>query len=360
MNGMKVKTAAWALLATTTLILCGCGGKASSSNTPAPLAPAPVAQNLVITTASLPNGTYGQFFNANLQASGGTPPYTWLVVSGDPLSGGLSLNQNTGAIDGVLTSNLTFTVAVADAKLRSASHDFAIKANPGATKLMTTVLPPATVQRPYDVFLAISVPGNNGQFKLASGALPTGINLSSAGELSGTPTSTGTFSFAVEVAANGSKDHRALTLKVNTHTSRNETAQTATPISNGTWMASISPYADPLDAPNPDNDFYSFSATGGSAVSVNIFAQRLNPSSPLQPVLEILDSSGNRLQTCTQAGDTDFVDDCMSDQILPEFSSDAMLTFKPAASGNFFIHVLDFRGDARPDMVYQMGIFGAN
>jgi len=48
----------------------------------------------------------------------------------------------------------------------------------------------------------------------------------------------------------------------------------------------------------------------------------------------------------------------MSDQIVPEFSVDAMLTLKVAASGNFFIHVLDWRGDARPDMVYEMAIFG--
>jgi len=151
-----------------------------------------------------------------------------------------------------------------------------------------------------------------------------------------------------------------LTLLVNAHTSRNETAQTATPISNGTWMASISPYAEPLDTANPDNDFYSFSAAGGSTVSVNILAQRLNPPSALQPVLEILDASGNRVQTCNQAGDTDFVDDCMSDQIAPEFSIDAMLTLKVSNSGNFFIHVLDWRGDARPDMVYEMAVFGVN
>ena len=61
------------------------------------------------------------------------------------------------------------------------------------------------------------------------------------------------------------------------------------------------PYAEPLDTANSDNDFYSFSAAGGSVISVNILAQRLNPPSALQPVLEILDASGNRLHTCNQA-----------------------------------------------------------
>ena len=276
----------------------------------------------------------------------------------DPLSAGLSLNQNSGVLNGVLTANTSFTAAVFDAKSRMATHDFTINATSGAVKLTTTVLPPATAQHRYDISLAINQP-DSGSFTLQSGQLPAGLNLSNAGELSGTPTATGTFNFSVKVTGNGgSSDSRALTLQVNAHTSRNESAQTATPISNGTWTASISPYAEPLDTANPDNDFYSFSAAGGSVVSVNILAQRLNPPSALQPVLEILDASGNRLHTCNQAGDTDFVDDCMSDLILPEFSIDAMLTLKVAASGNFFIHVLDWRGDARPDMVYEMAIFG--
>lgn len=42
-------------------------------------------------------------------------------------------------------------------------------------------------------------------YALASGALPTGLSLSSAGVISGTPTATGTFTFTVQVTdANGS------------------------------------------------------------------------------------------------------------------------------------------------------------
>src|SRR5579864_3121007 len=338
----RIETAIAVLVAALALALSGCGAKANNAAAAAPAQQTPAVQNLVINGA-LPNGTYGQFYSATLQATGGTRPYMWLVASGDPLSAGLSLDPNSGVLNGVLTATTSFTVGVSDARSRTAIQQFTIKAASGPIKVTTTTLPPATAMHPYDVFLATNAAGG-GNFSLQSGQLPAGMNLSGTGELSGTPSAAGTFNFSVAVAANGTSVQRALTLKVNTHTLRNENTQTATPISNGVWQASISPYTDPPGAPNPDNDFYSISAAAGSVVSVNIFAQRLNPPSPLEPVLEILDSAGNRVQGCNQAGDTGFTDDCVSDQIVPEFSLDAMLTWKVPQAGNFFIHVLDWRG----------------
>src|SRR5437588_1940327 len=183
MRATRTKIAASALLALFAVLLSGCGGKAGSSSTPALPPPAPVAQNLVIATSSLPNGTYGQFYSSGLKASGGTPPYTWVVANGDPLSAGLSLNQNTGVLNGVLTANTSFTAAVFDAKSRMATHDFTINATSGAVKLTTTVLPPATAQHRYDISLAINQL-DSGSFTLQSGQLPAGLNLSNAGELS--------------------------------------------------------------------------------------------------------------------------------------------------------------------------------
>src|SRR5438552_4137172 len=105
----RVLTTPWILLIAATTLLTGCAGKSSPSQ--AFTAQAPVSQQLVITTTALPAGTYGQFFDATLQVSGGVPPYQWFAVQGDLLSIGLTLNQSTGEINGVLSGGLAFGTA---------------------------------------------------------------------------------------------------------------------------------------------------------------------------------------------------------------------------------------------------------
>ncbi|MHC4712244.1 MAG: putative Ig domain-containing protein [Planctomycetota bacterium] len=52
-----------------------------------------------ITTTSLPDGTRKVDYSAYVEATGGTPPYTWSIVSGS-LPTGLGLNSSTGEISG--------------------------------------------------------------------------------------------------------------------------------------------------------------------------------------------------------------------------------------------------------------------
>jgi hypothetical protein len=70
---------------------------------------------LAIATASLPNGTVNTAYpTTNLQATGGTPPYSWSLSTGT-LPTGLSLNPG-GTLSGTPTAagSSTFTVQVAD------------------------------------------------------------------------------------------------------------------------------------------------------------------------------------------------------------------------------------------------------
>lgn len=70
---------------------------------------------LAITTASLPDGTVGIDYSAQLQATGGVPPYTWQLTGGT-LPAPLVLNSN-GTITGKPTApgvSNTFTIQVTD------------------------------------------------------------------------------------------------------------------------------------------------------------------------------------------------------------------------------------------------------
>jgi len=74
--------------------------------------------NLYVTTSSLPNGTVGSKYSADLNASGGNPPYSWSLVAGSgSLPAGLKLKKS-GEIEGRPTGSgtSTFTVEVTDTK----------------------------------------------------------------------------------------------------------------------------------------------------------------------------------------------------------------------------------------------------
>ena len=65
-----------------------------------------IASSLVVTTTSpLPSGTIGAAYSQTMTASGGTPPYTWLVSSGTPP--GLSFSSS-GVLSGTPTTSGTY------------------------------------------------------------------------------------------------------------------------------------------------------------------------------------------------------------------------------------------------------------
>ncbi len=70
---------------------------------------------LVITTASLPNGTQGASYTASLTSTGGTAPIVWTLTNSTLLPAGLSMSS-AGQITGTATANgtTTFTVQATD------------------------------------------------------------------------------------------------------------------------------------------------------------------------------------------------------------------------------------------------------
>ncbi len=65
---------------------------------------------VTITSNTLPDGVVGQFYNAQLTASGGTPPYRWRVIGGI-LPPGLHVSSN-GVVDGYPTTTGQYSVSV--------------------------------------------------------------------------------------------------------------------------------------------------------------------------------------------------------------------------------------------------------
>jgi len=106
-----------------------------------------VVARLTITTASLPAGQVGQSYHANLEATGGTPPYRWSIKAGS-LPSGLSLDPTTGVISGAPAESGTFhfTVQVWDSTSRTGEKDFSISITSPAPTLTFTELRPSTIE----------------------------------------------------------------------------------------------------------------------------------------------------------------------------------------------------------------------
>ncbi len=311
----------------------------------------------------------------SLPIQGGVPSLTYSVTSGS-LPPGVSLDPSYPRLAGTATVAGSFqsTVTVKDAY------------NPPQTATMQvnlTVTPPrlsAVNSIPARLVSNQAFAGrlvaNGGTppytFAINSGSLPPGLTLSDAttGAISGTPTAAGSYSFRFTVTDSSSPQQSAW-MNVNTTVAaplgRNDSVQTATPLSSSTLYASasISPYEDPpATATAGDQDYYKVTAVGGQVLQVSTWAKRNDVNNPLDTVLEIVDANGQRLNACNQPSDTagNFTSACLNDDLSasPHIQDSALSLKLPGASTAtpVYIHVLDWRGDARPDMTYSLNLSG--
>lgn len=158
---------------------------------------------LTITTTMLAPGLTGSAYSAALAASGGTAPYAWSLVGGS-LPAGLSLDTTSGAISGTpaTAGDSTFTVQVSDQSVpgQVATQRLSITII-APLALATTALPDGVTGTAYAAPLAATGGRSPYTWSIASGALPPGLTLDQpTGLISGTPNTTGMFSFTVQVA----------------------------------------------------------------------------------------------------------------------------------------------------------------
>ncbi|SEA87163.1 gliding motility-associated C-terminal domain-containing protein [Pedobacter hartonius] len=141
-------------------------------------------------------------------ATGGTPGYIYTAPAGTTLPAGLSLSAS-GVISGTPTvpGVYTFALTATDSRGCTATANFSLTVNgPGVNPM---VLPPATlpngeVGSPYAPQILPAVTGGTGPYVYVATNLPPGLVFNPATrELTGTPTSGGTFTLTVTVTDAG-------------------------------------------------------------------------------------------------------------------------------------------------------------
>jgi hypothetical protein len=168
-----------------------------------------------VNPATPPDGYLTVAYNLALSETGGKAPFAWSAVGTPPA--GLSINPGTGAITGTptMTGTASFSAQVTDANNQSGTLPLSITTY-ALPSITTTTLPGAFLNVAYSA----PVMETGGKAALAwsvsVGALPPGVSISpTTGQLSGTPTASGTFNFTVQVLdANNKAATQALSIVV--------------------------------------------------------------------------------------------------------------------------------------------------
>jgi len=212
-----------------------------------------------------PPATVGTSYLHTFEASGGLAPVRFTLTSGSQLPTGVGLSLE-GALSGIPANagSFGFGVEVADSSAppqkSSASFTLLVQTNGGAETLSitTTTLPDANLATAYSQTLT-ATGGTAPLTWQATGTLPSGVTLSSAGLLSGAPAEHGEFRFSAKVTDSSPTPQtasRPLSLTVRPSTLAIETEALPAGQFNQAYQAQIS--ASGGTSP------YSFSLTSGT------------------------------------------------------------------------------------------------
>jgi Putative Ig domain len=326
---------------------------------------------------------YNQSYSTTFPATGGFPPYTWSIDRTPPP--GFTFDPTTGTLSGTPNgpSYTSPNIGVHDSSnppLTATYFNFSLDVTPKLV-IYTTSLP--TVATASTVLLQ---PLTNGgaapyQWSVSPGSLPPGISLgnlaSGNATLTGSPTTAGVYTFTLNISDGNTGNLHQTTSQQLTWTvkdpgqmTRNDTIAQATALSNIALLASISPFSDPSSA-GPDVDVYSMSAAPGSVIQVytNANSDFIQPPeiNSLLPVLEIVDSSGTRYQTCAPGSSSPgalYNLPCINGLPGATYIQQSFYSFQVPGTGTtpvtFYVRVSDARGDARPDFIYTLSVLGVN
>jgi len=172
---------------------------------------------LSLSPTSLPAGHIETPYSASVQASGGKPPYTYLLTQGE-LPNGVALGV-TGALAGTPLQIGTFLIQIGalDSAGATGSANYQLQIDGDTITIGPSTLPFAYPGQTYFVQLTASGGKAPYLFEIAGGMLWAGLQFTSDGRITGTPAvgSYGTDPFTLSVTdANGSKAMVALQIAV--------------------------------------------------------------------------------------------------------------------------------------------------
>ena len=159
-----------------------------------------VTKPAISTTSPLPQGIVGTEYAQAFTVNGGTAPYEWSISSGE-LPPGLSLGTD-GALSGLPleAGSFAFTVVVQDAHELSAQMVIEIEVIESPITITSAQgLPYGVKGAAYAAALHASGGTEPYTWSLKSGALPAGLTLNAAGQITGTPTAAGSFAFTAQI-----------------------------------------------------------------------------------------------------------------------------------------------------------------
>ena len=174
---------------------------------------------IVLSPATLPDGSLGNAYDQTVTASGGTAPYTFSVSAG-ALPDGLTLNPSTGQISGTPTvaNTFNFTITATDDNGCTGSQAYTVNISACPTITVSpATLPNGTIGVAYSQTVSASGGAAPYTFAVTSGALPDGLTLdTNTGDITGTPTATGAFNFTITATDdNACTGSQAYTVNIN-------------------------------------------------------------------------------------------------------------------------------------------------
>lgn len=165
------------------------------------------ASALSVTTASLPNGQVDVAYpSTTLAASGGTAPYSWSVTG---LASGLSFAAGviTGTPTTAGTHSEVFTITDSSSPVETANATFSVTisavAPPSPVSITTVSVPNSRADVEY-ASTTLKATGGTSPYSWSVTGLAPGLSLSTAGVITGTPTTAGTYSEVFTVSDSSS------------------------------------------------------------------------------------------------------------------------------------------------------------
>ncbi|MEP1933920.1 MAG: Ig domain-containing protein, partial [Roseibium sp.] len=153
-----------------------------------------------LTPSVLPAGTYGAPYNVTIDTTGGVAPFTGKLTG--TLPSGITFDTSSGKLSGtpLETGDYPISVVVTDSFGNQGSRDYVLSIQQRSDLSITPPsLPNGDFGDEYSQLLSASNGDGNYVFSVSDGTLPSGLSLSSAGNLSGILSQTGTYQFTVAV-----------------------------------------------------------------------------------------------------------------------------------------------------------------